>query len=269
MAWETTHLDPERLADALHCAQKAAVGVSEKLKDHFGKTDYKTKAHAHDYVTKWDAWAEEEIIKALSAFSSEIGILAEEGGGRPGRELYWTVDPIDGTFHFVQGTPKCTTMVSLVDNGLPVLGVIYDFVHDDMYTAALGQGAFKNTGQRLVMRPPEEGEATIEFFTNLPEGESLQSAINDAGIQTVHNAASGFAATGAVNGRNNGVCFIGTEAPNEWDIAPLVALIHEAGGEVTNLIDKEYKIGQRSVLAAHPDVTAKIRGALKQADLSG
>ena len=76
----------------------------------------------------------EEIIKEYINANSSMPILAEESG-KSGLldDYFWVVDPLDGTSNFLRGIPISCVSISLIENNYPILGVIYDFNHDNLY----------------------------------------------------------------------------------------------------------------------------------------
>src|SRR5437868_3600430 len=115
---------PEELSRAENLMYTATQYVGPKLKSYFGAGQYTTKSDERDWVTKWDGWAEEVIKNKLAKFSRDVGFAGEESGVQGSKDVYWTIDPIDGTSHFVRGNDYCTTMISLVDHDVPVVSII-------------------------------------------------------------------------------------------------------------------------------------------------
>ena len=253
---KTFTLQPKDLRAVLDMATAAVKDVSSTLKENYGKTQYTTKAHANDWVTKWDRWAEEQIVTQLERFDSTIGIVAEEGARKAGGGLYWTVDPIDGTAHFVNGEAKCTSMIALVENEVPVAGVIYDFVNDDLYTAATGLGAYRNRQEKLQVNVRELQRATLELNMHLPEvsAQRLQEGLHDCQATLVQNFASGYAGILTATGAIDGMLYAGTKPPCVWDIAPVAILVQEAGGAISNLEDESYRLGGNNFVNGCPQL---------------
>jgi len=80
---------------------------------------------AKDFLTEVDLASEAAVRNALAGSTPEIGFYGEEGGGAAldsGR--VWVVDPLDGTINYATGSPLCGVMVGLLEDGVPVLGVI-------------------------------------------------------------------------------------------------------------------------------------------------
>src|ERR1700752_4582543 len=130
----------------LHQAIIAAVlGGNEILEVY--ETDFKVELKEDKSpVTKADKRANDKITATLQHFN--IPILSEEEEQsdysiRKDWKQLWIVDPLDGTKEFVKRNGEFTVNIALIDNNVPVLGVIYSPVFKDLYFSAKGIGAFK------------------------------------------------------------------------------------------------------------------------------
>ena len=97
-------------------------------------------------LTEADRRAHNRIMEFLSA--TGIPVLSEEGKSIPYSERrhwkqFWLVDPLDGTKEFIKRNGEFTVNIALIENGVPVSGVIYVPVKDEMYLGIEGKGAFK------------------------------------------------------------------------------------------------------------------------------
>jgi myo-inositol-1(or 4)-monophosphatase len=104
--------------------------------------------NAHSVVTELDHAVEAFLSAELQELDPDIGFVGEECGGDANAERFWLCDPIDGTVHYLRGMPYCTVMLALIEGHQVQLAAIYDFVHDIIYHAERGQGAFAN-GERI------------------------------------------------------------------------------------------------------------------------
>ena len=97
-------------------------------------------------VTEADELAEACITAALIGIDPAIPVVAEEAAARgqapAASRLFWLVDPLDGTREFVARNGEFTVNIALIEDGVPVLGVVYAPVADDLYLGAAGQGAW-------------------------------------------------------------------------------------------------------------------------------
>jgi myo-inositol-1(or 4)-monophosphatase len=86
---------------------------------------HRTQKAAKDYLTEVDMASEAALKASLSAFTPDIGFYGEEGGGASlSRGRVWVADPLDGTINYATGSPMCGVMLGLLEDGVPVLGVI-------------------------------------------------------------------------------------------------------------------------------------------------
>lgn len=98
-------------------------------------------------VTEADLCAHHIIQKGLFAIDPTLPMLSEEGDAIPYEvrsrwSRYWLVDPLDGTREFIQGTGEFTVNIALIENHLPVLGIVVVPVHQHAYWAIRGEGAY-------------------------------------------------------------------------------------------------------------------------------
>src|SRR5215207_2028551 len=111
-----------RELEAAHAAVDEAVAVlragRERPLTRIGKA-------AKDFLTEVDLASEAALKAALASSTPEIGFFGEEGGGDPlHRGRVWVADPLDGTINYATGSPLCGVMLGLLEDGVPVLGVI-------------------------------------------------------------------------------------------------------------------------------------------------
>lgn len=259
------NFNERQLSSAESIALRAAEEVAPMLREKFGNTAHTTKTNERDWVTQWDGWAEEQIAERLNRFDKEIGILGEENGSQGGNEVYWTIDAIDGTSAFVRGIDTCTTMVSLVDLGRPVVSVIYDFIRDVPYTAVAGAGAFKNVVERLSVSNRNMTTAYIETY--IPQdtevGLKISSKIRSAGAFILQSGSAGHMFTSIARGATEG--FVGFQNPyaSIWDYAPGALLVREAGGMVVNVGSDTYTVNDPDIIASNSHTFGTLSGILK------
>jgi myo-inositol-1(or 4)-monophosphatase len=248
----SVHFSKEQLERADTIAFEAALGVASTLHENFGKAEHMTKSNERDWVTQWDAWAEERMKEHLGTFSADIGFLGEETGGAKG-EVYWAIDGIDGSSAYVRGIDTCTNMYSLVDSGVPVVGGIYDFVRGVGYTAFAGGGAYKNRVQRMQVSDRPMPTAYIESYVPLEteEGALIDAKIREAGAYILHTACAGHMFTSIARGATEGFVSWHNPYATVWDYAPGALLVHEAGGMVVNVDSDTYTVDNPDFIASN------------------
>jgi myo-inositol-1(or 4)-monophosphatase len=130
------------LSKELEAAVAAAKAAGEVLRNSFGQHQEVQYKGEVDLVTKADEDAEQAIKEILQEISPNYGMLAEEGGELKGEgDGRWIVDPLDGTTNYAHGLPLFCTSIALERDGEVVLGVVYDPMANETYTAERGSGA--------------------------------------------------------------------------------------------------------------------------------
>lgn len=139
------------LSDDLALAVRAADAADNITLPAFQARTFRVdrKADASE-VTEIDRAAETEVSGILRAERPGYSLYGEEHGvvGPNDATRQWVIDPIDGTSNFVRGVPVWATLIALVENGVPIIGVVSAPALGRRWWAAQGAGAFQN-GARL------------------------------------------------------------------------------------------------------------------------
>jgi len=179
----------------------------------------------------------ENIIKEFLSSHSSFSILGEETGLSRGelREFYWVVDPLDGTSNFFRDIPICCVSIALMHHVNPVLGVIYDFNHEDLYFGHQESKAYLNNQEIHVSSLSQKSESTlatgIPAKTNYTDNEfskmisDFQSWKKIRMIGSAAMAAVYVAAGKAEMYKENGIFL--------WDVAAGAAIVNSAGGKIS------------------------------------
>ena len=236
-----------------------ALGAGSRLKAHAGKVsvvEYKS-ACAADAVTTLDVEAEQFIKAQLAKHDATIGFCGEEGGHSGSDKQYWLVDPIDGTGHFVRGSPYCSTMIALVEDGMVMASAIYLFMTGELFSAVRGEGAMLNGAPLKVSDRPID-HSYLTCSTDLKDDRSVKTYVQlrqRAVILQTASAGHEFArvAQGIYDGK---VCF--DPYGKDWDYGPGSLLVQEAGGIVTNIGKDTYDFRKHDFIAANPLVHATL-----------
>ncbi len=252
------------LDGALTVVRRVLQDVRPRLLQAYGNVSTRYKSDNSE-VTELDIYVEEELKKALKGFDNAIGFQGEETGAHGNQSTYWLADPIDGTMMFIRGLPTCTNMIALIDEGRPVLSVIYNFVLDEWYHAVRGQGAFLN-GQRIrVNQTPQLSGAVfaIEVDVRRNNNRDFFAALWDCGIANLNLVCAGYefahVAAGKIAGR---ITKDAWAAPH--DLAPGALLVEEAGGYVATPNRASYTVDAPDVIVC---TNAQLFEQLKQAGL--
>ncbi len=216
----------------------------------FGTIEHTEKGGAYDVVTRLDTEVETFLAKKLTHIDSSIGFVGEEFGGDRSKKTYWLVDPIDGTMHFVRGIPFCTTMVALIENDSVVMGFIYDFVSDTLFSAERGQGAYKNdTRIHVSERPFSQALCSIETQSTKPENSALYTAVRTR-LKTIKTVSAGYEFALVANGNIEGRISADPYG-KDYDYAAGSLLVEEAGGVVQNIGHTTYTLANLNFIAGN------------------
>ena len=237
MAHSNTNLDDD-LALALALAGRA----DEITLDRFGALDLRVDTKPDlTPVTDADQAVETALREVLAAERPDDQILGEEFGGTAifsGRQ--WIIDPIDGTKNFVRGVPVWATLIALLEDGVPQIGVVSAPALHRRWWAAHGQGAFARVGdgpaKKLSVSSVADLDAASLTFAGLTTWvhRGLREQFLDLTEAVWRVRAYGdfwaycLLAEGAVD-------VVAEPAVSVWDLAALDVLVREAGGQFTDL----------------------------------
>jgi myo-inositol-1(or 4)-monophosphatase len=223
-----------------------------------------------DYVSQADRKAEEIIHAELSRARPGYAFLMEERGVVEGEDDQhrWIVDPLDGTTNFLHGIPIFSISLALEKNGVPIAGVVFNPVTDELYTTERGAGAFVNDRRLRVSARREMPDCVIG--TGVPHlgrgnhprylDELKQVMANCAGIRRLGSAALDlcYVAAGKLDG-------FWEDDLNPWDTSAGWLMIKEAGGFVTDKAGKDDMHASRTLVAGNEAIHAQLLATLRKA----
>ena len=225
--------------DDLHdLAVSAAISAGNFLNEKKIEKKEVFKEEGRDIKLIIDQDTEKLIRSSLEA--TDIPILGEEYGGEISKERYWVIDPIDGTANYFRGLDECCISIALMEGNEPLIGVIFNFNNNQMYTAIKDHGAFLNNTRISVSNINSRSKASIT--TGFPASESIDSSMKFLedlkGWKKVRMFGSAALSCAYVA---SGKCdYYAEKGVYLWDIAAGICLVREAGGCVDfKLIDKE------------------------------
>ena len=224
---------------------KACMKASKVLIRDFGEIEklQVLEKGPGDFVTASDKRVEKIIMKELE--KSEYSILSEETGVVEGKDKdkRWIIDPIDGTFNFLNGLPHFAISVAYEEKSEIISGIIFDPIKNEMFFAEKGKGAYLNNSRIRVSNKSDFKNACL--VTGGPKFTSKKREFIFEEYQKVstgvraHVRKSGSAALDiayVAAGRFDGYW---QREINYWDIAAGLILIRESGGFVNNLNDDD------------------------------
>jgi myo-inositol-1(or 4)-monophosphatase len=258
------------VSDVLPIAEAIARRAGAIVMEGFGHVGQVRQKGAIDLVTEFDQRSEEVIVSSLRKEFPEHAILAEESGlHQKTGEYRWVVDPIDGTTNFAHGVPVFAITLGLLRGNVPVAGVIYDPLHEEMFSAALGRGATLNGRPIRVSSQADLGRALLatgfayDIRTN-PRNNLAQFAqfqLRTQGVRRLGSAAIDCAWTAL--GRLDGYWEFGIKP---WDIAAGGLLVREAGGRVTSTAGDEDFIPTGTIAVSNGRLHEQLLRVLREGD---
>jgi histidinol-phosphatase len=224
-----------------------------------------TRKADNSEVTDIDRATEQVVVQALTTGHPDYGIYGEEFGvsGPADAEYQWVIDPIDGTTNFVRGVPVWATLIALVHNDVPVLGVVSAPAMGFRWWATQGGGAFFNGTRICVSKTQTIAEAHVSTTPNAG-WDAVGGIPKLVQLQTDALRARGFGdfwqhmlvAQGAID---VAVDVIGLQP---YDNAAIYPIVQEAGGAITDRFGNsdwraDSSVSSNSVL--HAEVLARLK----------
>ncbi|KAG6553860.1 hypothetical protein Mapa_004777 [Marchantia paleacea] len=267
-------VDLEMLNKYVAVAEEAAVMAGKLIQVSF----YKHKAVEHkgkvDLVTETDKACEKIIFEHLSKAFPSHKLLGEEASSLSGKidaitdEPTWIVDPLDGTTNFVHSFPFVCVSIGLTIGKVPVVGVVYNPILDELYTATKGGGAFLN-GQ-LISASDQTDIGNALLATEVGTARDAQTVdastnrINAMLFKVRSLRMSGSCAMnlcGVACGRLDIFYEIGFGGP--WDVAAGALIVQEAGGHVFDPSGNPFDIMSHRVCSTNSHLKEAVLDALK------
>ena len=229
---------------------KACEKVSKVIIRDFGELEnlQVSKKGPKDFVTKTDRRVEKILIEELTKTKKNYSFITEETGKiiNKNNNIFWIIDPIDGTTNFLHGIPHFAISIALQVEGEIKIGLIFDPIKNEIFYAEKDCGAFINNNRMRVSKKSVLDEC---LFASNSEG--LKSIYPKLNLRNTGCAALDLAYVGC--GRLDGYFH---NKINIWDIAAGKIIIEEAGGKVNNI--NEFKINKIDIRASNPNIYDKM-----------
>ncbi len=235
-------------------AEAAARHAGEKLREWFHQDKTVLSSEGRDIKLQADRDAEAAILGVLAESSHPV--LAEESGEHgvvDGGAPFWVVDPLDGTLNFSRAIPLCCVSIALCVGTEPVVGVIYDFNRDELFSAASGEGAWLN-GQAMRVSGIDDPAKGV-LVTGIPTFRNIDDASMRGFLDEIRRFKKvrmfGSAALMLANVACGRVDAYAEDDIMLWDVAAGVALVKAAGGYVDVRPSKDLRWGRYVRCASH------------------
>ena len=215
-----------------------------------------------DIVTEADRASEKLIVARLGERFPAHAVVAEEGFGHDtsSAEYRWYVDPLDGTTNFAHGFPMFNTTLALEHKGELIAGVIFDPVHNEMFSAERGGGAYLNGARIAVSKAPDldssllaTGFPSRKRHQNVNVHFFYQMAMMTHGVRRAGSAALDLAYVAC--GRLDGYWEFGL---SPWDMAAGVVIVREAGGATSDMHGEPVNVRGPTVMADNGHIHAEM-----------
>ena len=229
---------------------KACEKVSKVIIRDFGEIEnlQVSKKGPKDFVTKTDKRVERILIEELSKSKKNYSFITEETGKivNKNKDIFWIIDPIDGTINFLHGVPHFAISVALQINDEIVIGLIFDPIKNEIFYAEKNNGSYMNNNRIRVSKKTNLDECL--FASNNDGVKSIYPKLN---TRNTGCAALDLAYVGC--GRFDGYFHNNI---NIWDVAAGKIIIEEAGGKVNDI--NEFNINKINIRAGNPSIYDKM-----------
>jgi myo-inositol-1(or 4)-monophosphatase len=235
-------------------ALKAAMEAGKILKANFSGQSYVEGKGLHDIVTQSDRQSELVILNILQEHFPDFTYVAEESGTyQTDSDYIWYIDPLDGTSNFATGNPYFSVSLALAYRRSIILGVVYNPIVNELYTAEKGEGAFLNNTQIHVNKKDNLSDALISSAFSASEADIKH------GLKTIEklamncrkvvvNFSPALDLCNVARGRMDGVVSKGT-TPEDHAAGSLILI--ESGGIVENFDNKVWSVNEKGIIASN------------------
>ena len=248
---------PPTLTDLTSLACQAG----DILRQSFGQHLHVDHKSLIDLVTEVDRQSEQYLLGQIRELFPGHSIVAEESGVSAGNmDHQWYIDPLDGTVNFVHGLPIYSVSIAYAKRGKLLLGVVYDPMRDELFSAEAGKGAWLNGGPVHVAEAQDMDHALLvtgfpyDIRTNPENNLNYYAyfALHSQGVRRLGSAALDLCYVAC--GRLDGFWELRL---NPWDVAAGGLIAREAGATVTTITGEDDFISPpQSILAANPTIHA-------------
>ena len=214
-------------------------------------------------VSEADLLTQQYIYDAVREYRPEIGFLAEEMSGDEQQRLLssgrpiWCLDPLDGSRNYVAGIPHFSISLALLDQGQVQLGIVYDPVRDECFSAYRGVGSWLND-ERIIRK---NEDITLQQSTGLIDFKRLPIELSTRLVENMPYASQRSFGSTALDWcwMAVGRCHVYLHGQaNIWDYAAGHLVFQEAGGQSVTLEGKDLPVNSleptAAVAALDPDL---------------
>ena len=260
--------ESETVERALGIAKEAARSAGEPLCELHGQVESITvKSDKSDIVTEADHQANRIITTVIRNEFPDHGIVSEESDDIEGTGPYtWVIDPLDGTGNFAHGNPNYSVSIALLEDGVPVMGVVHVPETDELFHAIAGRDAYEGD-TRIATTDRERLDESMLLSGYDPDGSFLSHYYATArGVRRLGSAALNlcYLASGSADA-------VWEYDTYPWDVAAGVVIARTAGARITDVTGDEYEVafdagGRRELLGSNGPLHAALLEHLESSD---
>ena len=247
-------------------AARQASRIILRFMDQMDKVEITEKNH-NDFVTQIDKMSEECIITLIRKAYPDHSILSEEIGYQKGsNDTYcWVIDPLDGTRNFMHGFPQFAISIAIMKNNVTELGLVYDPIRQELFTATRGQGAYVNNRRMRISQTQKLSQALIGTgfpFRNKDHTKNYFAALEKVFSQCGDIRRAGSAALDLAYVASGRLDAFWESNLQNWDIAAGALMIKEAGGIVCDFQGGETYLENGKIIAGNPKILKELIGLI-------
>ena len=253
---------------------KACMKASRSLIRDFGEIEnlqVSTKAPG-DFVTSADKRTEKILIQELQKAYPEYGIITEESGfiNRDNTKNRWIIDPIDGTFNFLNGIPQFAISIAYEENLEIKCGVIFNPITNEMFCAEKGNGAYLNNSRIRVSKkrkvkdallvtggPKQASRIKEKIFSEYNKISLTASSVRKFGSAALDMA---YVACGRFDG-------YWQREINFWDIAAGIIILKESGGFIDFFEEDKEHFLKKNIIASNSSIHEELKDLILKKDI--
>lgn len=259
-------MEDDALAARFEQAVRTVRAAGALALDYFKRRDSLTveRKGRQDLVSVADRAVEDLIRREIGRAFPDDTFLGEEGGGGDGPRV-WVIDPIDGTHNFLRGVPCWAVVLAFVADGRVEIGLTYDPVHDELFTARRGQGARRNGEPIRVSAADDPTDASVGLTFGFKMDPELylrtMRALIEAGCEHRRMGSTAIMLCWVADGRLDGYI---TPRCSSWDALAGLVLVEEAGGLATDFPRRHGLTNAGGALACAPGLRPLVEAASGQ-----
>jgi len=254
----------------LETAVAAAKNAGQIQRKRLGKlSGFRLKGVAN-LVTEVDVLCEEAVIGLIRRRFPDHAFLAEERGreAEAPSEFLWVIDPLDGTTNYAHSYPLFCVSIGLAVKGRIEVGAVFDPIHQELFTAVRGRGAFLNGRRIKVSRVARLEDSLLCTGFSYDRGERLAASL-DAFVRLLpypqairRDGCAALDICYVAGGRYDGFW---EHHLNPWDVAAGTLILEEAGGKVSDLMGRPITIYEKIFFGSNGRIHEEVVEVLAEA----